>query len=312
MKRLNFSKNARYFSNKNALSMPWVESPFFYHLLESSNLSKEEKAICTKYHEDGYLVIDLELPDDQIDSVVGDMYQALAKEDTVFHPDHVTYTETKRIFEEWKKSKPIAELTMHPKIIETLTLLYGKEPFPFSTINFIKGSNQPLHSDVIHFHSVPSLWMAGVWIALEDVDSTNGTLQIVPKSHRWPVYEYQDLNLPHPDSIPDGEAANYAEYEIFIESLVETHKASKAVVPLKKGQALIWAANMLHGGCNVEGVTDFNKTRLTQANHYFFHGCDQYYCPMFSDRDKGQYAKKWCNDDVNIKTHLNNLQTKTT
>ena len=62
---------------------------------------------------------------------------------------------------------------------------------------------------------------------------------------------------------------------------------------------------MLHGGCNVEGVTDFfSKTRLTQAQHYFFKGCDEYYHPMLSKKYKGQYATKWCSDDINIATYL--------
>jgi hypothetical protein len=232
------------------------------------------------------------------------MYAALEDEKTKYHADHFQYTESKRIFEHWRKSDAIAQLTMHPNIIDTLGYLYDEEPFPFSTINFIKGSNQPLHSDTIHFHTIPHLWMVGVWIAFEDVDKTNGSLRIVPGSHKWPVYEYHNLNLPHPDDVPDGEAVNYRVYEDFLVELIKAHKASEKIVTLKKGQALIWAANMLHGGCNVENVTDFTKTRLTQANHYFFKGCSKHYHPMFSRPLEGKYASKWCNDDNNIKTYL--------
>ena len=214
------------------------------------------------------------------------------------------FRSSKRIFEHWRKSKSIAELTVHPKILDTLSFLYDKEPFPFSTINFIKGSNQPLHSDIIHFHTIPALWMVGVWVALEDVDETNGSLSIVPGSHKWPLYEYHNLNLPHPDKIKNGEAVNYVKYEQFLIDLVKAKKAEKYTVKLKKGQALIWAANILHGGCNVEGVTDFTKTCLTQANHYFFKGCSKHYHPMFSRPLEGQYAIKWCNDENNIKTFL--------
>lgn len=298
-----------YFEQKNLLNIPWIESPFFYDLLGNSELSDKDKEICKHYYEEGYVIIDLELENSVINDIVSDMYKATTEKDTVYHPDHVTYTESKRIFEEWKKSKPIANLTVHPKVMSVLEMLYNKKPFPFSTINFIKGSNQPLHSDIIHFHSVPSLWMAGVWVALEDVDEKNGTLQIVPKSHKWPIIEYDTLNLPHPDEIENGEAENYLEYENFIEDLVTTMNGTKISVPLKKGQALIWAANMLHGGCNVEGITDFNKTRLTQANHYFFEGCQEYYCPMFSNKNKGIYAKKWCDENKNIKTFLNSLES---
>ena len=147
--------------------------------------------------------------------------------------------------------------------------------------------------------------MAGVWVALEDVDETNGALNIVPKSHKWPVFEYDKLKLPHPDEIENGESVNYSKYESFIESLVFANNSEKKIVRLKKGQALIWSANMLHGGCNIHGVTDFEKTRLSQANHYFFEGCDEYYCPMFSKRYLGVYAKKWCDNNNNIKTYIN-------
>lgn len=293
-----------YIPSKQSLDIPWIESPFFYQLLEESTLSQKQKEDCKFYHENGYLIIDLDLQDSQIDEVIADTYTALEDEKTKYHADHFQYTQSRRIFEHWRKSDAIAKLTMNPTIMETLTFLYDKEPFPFSTINFIKGSNQPLHSDTIHFHTIPHLWMVGVWIALEDVDETNGSLRIIPGSHKWPVYEYHNLNLPHPDDIEDGEATNYRVYEDFLVELIKAKGASEKIVKMKKGQALIWAANMLHGGCNVEGVTDFNKTRLTQANHYFFKGCTKHYHPMFSRPLENIYAAKWCNDDNNIKTYL--------
>jgi hypothetical protein len=43
---------------------------------------------------------------------------------------------------------------------------------------------------------------------------------------------------------------------------------------------------------------------LTQAIHYFFGDCEQYYHPMFSDVPNAKYAKKWCDDTNNIKTYL--------
>lgn len=300
--------NSKYFHDKNSLDIPWIESPFFYKILNNSNYSEEEKKILIDYHEKGYLIIDLDLSDKIINSIIFDMYEAVKDEKTKFHAEHFTYTDSKRIFEHWRKSRSIAELTVHPKILNTLEFLYSKKPFPFSTINFIKGSNQPLHSDVIHFHSIPSLWMAGVWVALEDVGEFNGTLKIVPGSHRWNLYEYHNLNLKHPDEIENGEAENYRVYENFLIDLIQTKNAKSINVNLKKGQALIWAANMLHGGCNVTGVTDFNKTRLTQANHYFFEGCKEYYHPMFSRPLEGKYAKKWCDEKNNISTYLNTIK----
>ena len=120
--------------------------------------------------------------------------------------------------------------------------------------------------------------------------------------------EYHNLNLQHPDGIQNGEAENYRIYENFLINLIEAKNAKTLNVQLKKGQALIWAANMLHGGCNEPGITDFNNTRLTQANHYFFEGCKQYYHPMFSRPLEGKYAKKWCDEKNNIQTYLNTIK----
>jgi hypothetical protein len=293
-----------YFIDKKALPIPWIHSPFFYSLLEQKDYSITEKKRLTKYHTDGYIIIDLELTDKEIKPIVSDMYAALESQNTVYHADHYQYTESKRIFEMWKSSRAAAELCMNKKVLKVLEFLYDKEPYPFSTINFFKGSNQPLHSDIIHFHCRPPLWMCGVWIALEDVNESNGTLKIIPGSHQWGEWEYDELGLSHPDDIENGEEVNYKEYEDFLVQLVKCKKGKPFHVSLKKGQALVWAANLLHGGCNVKGVTDFNSTRLTQAQHYFFKGCNEYYHPMFTQKYKGLYANKWCSDNNNIKTYL--------
>ena len=58
-----------YFTDKDALDIPWVESPFFYELLKNSNLSKKEKEMCVNYHEKGYIIIDLDITDDEINNV---------------------------------------------------------------------------------------------------------------------------------------------------------------------------------------------------------------------------------------------------
>lgn len=136
-------------------------------------------------------------------------------------------------------------------------------------------------------------------MALEDTTSTTGALKIVPGSHKWDLYHYHDLNLPHPDQIQNGEEVNYREYEDFIRCLVEAKNTPTETVELKAGQALIWASNLLHGGSK---IIDKDRTRFSQAIHYFFNGCSKYYHPMFSIPFDGVYAEKWCNEQHNIKT----------
>jgi ectoine hydroxylase-related dioxygenase (phytanoyl-CoA dioxygenase family) len=290
----------QFFTNKNALNVPWVESPFFYQLLSNSDLTAEQREQAIQFHEKGYVVLDLELTDDFLKHVIDEMYAAVTRDTVTKQAEFYTYSDSPRIFEEWRNSDAIRELCLNKKLIDTLEFLYAKEALPFSTINFIKGSNQPLHSDAIHFHTIPQLWMSGVWVALEDTTLENGTLNIVPGSHRWPVFDYDSLKLPHPDTMKDGEKENYRIYEEFVRKLVDANHAQIVPVPLRKGQALIWAANLLHGGMQ---IVDENSTRLTQAIHYFYKDCTKYYHPMFSKPYEGKYADKWCNEQTNIKTY---------
>jgi len=51
----------------------------------------------------------------------------------------------------------------------------------------------------------------------------------------------------------------------------------------RKGQALIWAANLLHGGSPQH---DPKLTRWSQVTHYYFEDC-VYYTPAFSDEPLG-------------------------
>jgi ectoine hydroxylase-related dioxygenase (phytanoyl-CoA dioxygenase family) len=201
-----------YLTDKNALSCPWVESPFFDDLLlnHENEYSPEERGLLNKFNKLGYLIIDLELSDEFIESLKNQINKKI-NENLVKQDERYEYNDSPRIFEAWKDCSNVLELCKHPKILETLKFLYGREPKAFQTINFIKGSNQPLHSDTIHFHTIPHKWMTGVWVALEDVSEKNGTLRYVPGSHKWDVYEFPDLNIPVPAYGDQFEA--YSEYE---------------------------------------------------------------------------------------------------
>lgn len=273
-----------FFINKESTCLPWTLSPFFYELLKNdTNLTTEEKQIATFFHENGYYILDLKLTDEQIQNIKNDLQNI--KQETQESQYH--YSDSPRIFEAWKHSDNVRNLSMNTEVIKTIEMLYNKKAIPFQTINFHKGSNQPLHSDTIHFHSNPENWLTACWVALEDVDETNGTLEFCPGSHKLPFYTFKTIN--------EGPASyghqfeKYKKYEEFIESLVCSSKLEKKPFIAKKGQALIWAANLLHGG---KKITDLNKTRLSQVTHYYFDGCENYYSPMFSDPFLGLIAEK--------------------
>lgn len=286
------------------LQCPWFESPFFADELKSVEPYSEQFHQLIAYHINGYVTIDLpgltdldisdhegsqgeEVPGTSwVDRIKKDISEHVGSQEFKAQEDGYHYSDSPRVFEAWRWSQPVLELARHQKVMDTLRFLYQREPLPFQTINFMKGSNQPLHSDTIHFHTYPELWVAGVWVALEDMDLFNGPLAIVPRSHKLPVYNFSSIGLPRAEY--GKQFKSYAIYEEFIKDLVVAH-GLKVITPcIKKGQAIIWAANEIHGGAK---IIDNNRTRWSQATHYYFEGVKPY-SPMFSSPHLGIYSEK--------------------
>jgi len=166
----------------------------------------------------------------------------------------------------WRKNKAVKSLGAHPDVLAFLEGLYGRSAFPFQTLNFLVGTQQATHADTIHFDSEPPHFMCGVWVALEDITPSNGPLFYFPGSHNRPVASLSDIqanaDVNKLDNIGDNIVAYFAK--------AETQFSRKTAV-MKKGEAVIWAANVLHGGSPVK---DPMSTRLSQVTHYYFDGCN--------------------------------------
>jgi ectoine hydroxylase-related dioxygenase (phytanoyl-CoA dioxygenase family) len=253
------------------MNLPWVESPFFSDIIATKNISESDKKLATEYYENGYIVLSNLFSDELMDNIKTEM---LEKGFNANFPIE-TFRNEVRIQDLWQYSDPIKELACHPKILDTLKMLYEREPVPFQTLNFKVGTQQKAHSDTLHFSSLPARYMCGVWVALEDITEDNGPLFYYPGSHRNPEYNFSDFK----NTTEDTSYENYPEYETFMEELMEKSSYKKKKFLAKKGDALIWSSNIIHGGSPVE---DPKSTRFSQVTHYYFENC-LYYTPMLSN-----------------------------
>jgi ectoine hydroxylase-related dioxygenase (phytanoyl-CoA dioxygenase family) len=169
----------------------------------------------------------------------------------------------------------VKRLALAPDVLSVLERLYGRRPLPFQTPNFRTGTQQATHSDAMHFSSEPPGYMCGVWVALEDVDMDNGPLVYYPGSHRLPQVTMQELGL-------RSERDDYPEYERYVAEVIEREGLEPHYGVLGRGQALVWASNLLHGGATQR---DRSRSRHSQVTHVFFEGC-RYYTPMLSDSQR--------------------------
>jgi ectoine hydroxylase-related dioxygenase (phytanoyl-CoA dioxygenase family) len=211
---------------------------------------------------------DVGVSEDVLDAIVADLADRY-RPDLI--EDGVVYAPT-RIQDAWRISEQVRMIARSPKVLELLEDLYGCRPLPFQTLNFHVGTQQPAHSDALHFNSMPAGYMCGVWVALEDIDMDNGPLVYYPGSHKFPELTMQEIGA-------EPKEAEYSKYEQHIREMIEREGLQPAYATIRKGQALLWSSNLLHGGAPQR---DLQRTRLSQVTHYFFEGC-KYYTPMLTD-----------------------------
>jgi hypothetical protein len=188
-----------------------------------------------------------------------------------------------RVQDAWLRSAAVRRLATLPAIVETLSVVYGRPAFPFQTLNFRRGSQQGLHSDAVHFHSDPPLFMCGVWIALEDTRPDAGPLTYVPGSHKLPVLTMRGAGV---DKARPTDADYARAYVPALAARLEASGLPQAQVLPKKGEAVVWAANLAHGGAPIANP---DATRRSLVVHFYFDGC-VYYTPVHSDVEGGHLA----------------------
>jgi ectoine hydroxylase-related dioxygenase (phytanoyl-CoA dioxygenase family) len=183
--------------------------------------------------------------------------------------------------------------------------LLGARPVFLQSIYFHRGSEQNPHSDYIYMSTRPDFHLCGFWMACEDIDEGAGPLVYYPGSHRLPIQNVQDRYRDRIDAVRaalrEDEARLRSFYQkrmdqtkeslltcyFFDQWLEEIHAAlPKARLPrqtlqAKKGDVLIWHANLVHGGSS---VADRGRTRKSLVAHYLTEAVVEYFDMNYVDR----------------------------
>ena len=155
--------------------------------------SKKFLKYAKKFNKDGYVIVDLKNKK-ELEKTIEDIKRLAKVDDVKKNPDIYHYNKNPRIVEGYKKFNSIKNLCKNKRIIELLKYFYEKT-CSNKLINFIKGTDQPLHSDYIHFSSMPHKYLCAAWIALEKTDEKNGSIIVVPGSHKFDLIDYSLFNL---------------------------------------------------------------------------------------------------------------------
>jgi hypothetical protein len=265
--------------------LPLIESPLFPALAAEAGLTEEEARIGRDLFEQGYAVFDF--PDDALDQRIARIKHDLAPHYGVdfADPESDKTAGERRVQDAWKSHADVLAIAANAAVIALLSKLYGRQAFPFQTLNFPVGTQQDAHTDIVHFSSLPEKFMCGVWLAMEDVHADAGPLFYYPGSHRWPVMNNAIIRRSGYRTRPDSAQLPFTEAW---NALCAAHNAQPATFLARKGQALIWLANLLHGGSPQH---DPRRTRWSQVTHYYFDDCI-YYTPAYSDETLGKLTMR--------------------
>lgn len=209
------------------------------------------------WSKNGFLILNKHFTDQQVSEV------NKAVEELV-NRVHLPITHDNKIMYGYKHSPVIKNMMQDPGLKKLLSFILDKEVIPFQTLNFIKGSGQRAHSDSIHMTTYPLGYLIAVWIALEDIDINSGPLFYYRGSQKLPYLLNEDFEN-YSTKLKLGNK-DYTDYEDMTREILAQNQFEREVFLPKKGDVLIWHANLIHGGMP---VINHELTRKSMVVHYY-------------------------------------------
>jgi hypothetical protein len=278
----------------------WVDQPNALDLiqgkLEVGHITELEADRLKFWVANGYVILDKAVPDAILDAALHDFdrgYSGLLP-GLLFECQEVIGSRKASPWQKEMNAAPAKALDMHylsmsirdlifsDTLARFLGLLFDAPAFATQTLGFLLGSAQSGHQDSAYVaYSIPRQFCAS-WIALEDVTIGAGELFYYPGSNRFPDFLYFDryksiheaMRLQGCD-FPSVEVARH------VQSLKDRTTESglkKEVLGAKKGDALIWHADLIHGGNPVRQ----DVSRKSVVAHY----CPKHVSPLYAEIKK--------------------------
>lgn len=245
-------------------------------------ISPEEAELLKRWVEDGFVILPQAVPHELIDSLdaeVEKIWNGTSSTQCIveYFEEGATYHHAGPRFK-GKRTK-LLDLYVHLEsarqvvfskaILGFLRLLFERPILAFQCLYFRWGSRQAIHQDSAFVKVSSPLEFVASWIALEDIQPNSGELEYYKGSHKLDDYLFEGRHKWMPIKSP--------EYEHFLASLHQRSQElgleRQAFLP-KKGDVLLWSADLAHGGS--QHVTE-GLTRKSIVTHYCPINCDPVY-----------------------------------
>ncbi len=236
-------------------------------------ISPSEGRLVGEFIQKGFVLlpraVDLNLVDrvlEDIESIAEGKIQRKASywDSTGHHIETATRENTvqleAKILDMHEASDSAQQIIFAPAISRFLNIVFERPALAFQSLGFIRGSQQGVHRDTAFVRVSSSQEFVASWIALEDVVPGSGELEYYVGSHALPDYLFSGADRWVKPGNPELEGFSGALHEMAKAANLEFTQFRP-----KKGDALIWAAELMHGGSQIE---DESRTRKSLVTHY--------------------------------------------
>lgn len=181
--------------------------------------------------------------------------------EVLFHPIEPRFRkEPHKILDFHGYSKAARQMICSRAIVSFLSKLFERPPMAFQSLLFLYGTEQEMHQDTAFVPVSSPLEFVGSWIALEDIQPGTGELQYYEGSHRLPefLWEGRSRTMPKDNTV-------FTPFYEHVRDLPPTLGMDLRKFTPKKGDVLLWHADLVHGGAKNPQP---NKTRKSFVTHW--------------------------------------------
>lgn len=162
-------------------------------------------------------------------------------------------------------SRAAGRLSLTRDVVTFLRHVFQSPPCVLQSLTFYRGSQQPAHIDYPYVRCQTRLaQLAASWIPLEDIHPDSGPLAYYPGSHHPQVSGYFEWGNGSVVLEPNSSRTPMQFAEYLRGRVGDTNTPVEIFLP-KKGDVLIWHANLIHEGTTIR---DMKLTRKSYVTHY--------------------------------------------
>ncbi|HQQ63355.1 MAG TPA: phytanoyl-CoA dioxygenase family protein [Pseudomonadales bacterium] len=254
----------------------WLDEPDAVQriadLLAAGEITEAEADDLRFFREHGYLVLPGAVAVEQVDRLLaelsviyleGEKYVLKLSKDLIVHPDSPVLPHKSRLYDFHVHSAIARSLVFAEPLRRMLALVFAEPPLVFQSMVFTWGSEQSMHKDTAFVVVDRPASLLASWIALEDIEEGSGELMYYPGSHRDPLFLFSDTHMSW-EPRRDGKGV-HRRFTAFLDRQAAEKQVARQTFCARKGDVLLWHANLAHGGMP---VTRPESTRKSLVSHY--------------------------------------------